>query len=45
MRGLGRGCPDLWGSAKALQEIDEGAATMLSQEAYDAEMQAFMKRL
>jgi 5,10-methylenetetrahydrofolate reductase len=31
--------------AKALQEIDEGAATMLSQEAYDAEMQAFMKRL
>ena len=31
--------------AKALEEIEQGKATMLSQEAYDNEMQIFMKSL
>jgi len=31
--------------AKALEELDEGRAMMLSQEAYDKEMQTFMKSL
>ncbi len=30
---------------KALKEIEEGTATMISQEAYDKEMQIFMKSL
>jgi len=30
---------------KALKEIEDGTATMLSQEAYDKEMQTFMKSL
>ena len=30
---------------KALKEIEDGTATMLSQEAYDEEMQTFMKSL
>jgi len=31
--------------AKALQEVEDGTATMLSQEAYDQEMKAFMQSL
>ncbi len=31
--------------AKALQEIEEGTAVMLSQEAYDKEMKQFMQSL
>lgn len=31
--------------AKALQEIEEGSATMLSQDEYEKEMQGFMKSL
>ena len=30
---------------KALKELEDGTATMLSQEAYDEDMQAFMKSL
>ena len=30
---------------KALKELEDGTATMLSQEAYDEEMQVFMKSL
>jgi hypothetical protein len=31
--------------SKALEELEEGTATMLSQESYDKEMQIFMKSL